>query len=1501
MSETEEKLRRLRELSPAKYALLMQRLQRRAADGTSRIPARREPGAVLSFAQQRLWFLDQFKPGDTVYNMPYALRLEGEVDLDAARRAFQALVRRHETLRTSFTAVNGEPVPVVTPPEEVVWQPSVIDLRGTADAEAEVRRLAAEHAGTPFDLAAGPLFRVALVRPADRETVVLINLHHIIADDWSMGVLTREFGAYYEAFLAGREDPLPPLPIQYSDYAHWQRERSAAGGSEGLDYWRERFSGELPGLAIPTDRPRPPVQTYSGRTRSFVLSAELTSRLRELSAEAGTTLFMTVLAAYTVLLHRYSRQDDIVVGTSVAGRDRPETESLIGFFVNTLALRADLSGAPSFREVLARTRRLCLDGFAHQDIPFEQVVEAVQPDRDLSRSPLFQTMFSLHNAPRAELDLTGLRVAPFTNEGRRTSMYDLSLDLVDDGERLRCDWEYNVGLFLDETVERMAGHFERLLEGVVGDPDLPVSRLPLLSAEELDRVLVRENRVSVEVAPEENVHGLFERHVRDTPDAIAVVDGDDRVSYRELDRRAETIAARLRALGVGPEVRVGLCTPRCPDAVAAVLGVLKAGGAYVPLDPANPVDRLNFILADAEVRLLLTRHDITSAMPDLGRDVTVGHFDDWLAEGPDRLPEAPAPAPRAASDNLAFIVYTSGSTGRAKGAMLTHGALVSAFRSWERVYELGTTVRRHLQAANIAFDVFTGDMVRALCSGGTLVLCPREVLLDPVRLYELLQRERIDFADLVPVVIRLLTGHVAEQGRMLDNFKILAVGADIWFMRDYWNLKALCPPGTRLVNSYGITESTVDSGLFETPMPERSDEEPVPIGRPLPNTEFYVLDDLLQPVPVGVHGTLYIGGLALTRGYVGRPGLTAERFLPHPFSERPGDRLYNTGDLARILPSGDVEVLGRVDRQVKLRGFRIELEEIESVLGQHPDVQAAAVVVRADGQGERRLAGYVEPKSGRRPDPAALQDHLRSQLPYYMVPSTMTILDRIPLNANGKHDRKALPAPILEDHGRPAPAFSSATEQAVARIWEEVLGVDEVTAEDDFFDLGGHSLLVPRVLFALRRDLGAELPLVALFENTTVAELARRIEDTATARPDGTAEGTPPDRFEPPVLDPAIRVGRADARHRSGAPEAVLLTGATGFLGAHLLHELLTRTSATVHCLVRADGPEDGRARLLKALGAYGLPEPDAPERLVAEPGDLGRPLLGLSPERFDALAARLDAIYHSGAWVSFTLPYEMLRPANVEGTQEVLRLAAHGGGIPVQHVSTASVPEPGTGSGASVAGGYNQSKWAAEHLAVAARERGIPVDVHRPDFVGGHSGSGIGNPNDLIWAIVKGSVQLGCHPDLRTLPVRMVPADRVAETVVRLSLREGGESGSFDLAHPEPVDLATVFDWVEGFGYDLRRVPYAEWLAALRTSARDSWDNALFPFVDLLADPAGPGAPGDPADSGGHARPAYAAAGVDCPPLDERLLHTYLAELVRSGYLPAPARTLNDPTQETA
>lgn len=1495
-------LERLRRLSPAKYALLMRTLRKREAAAP---PAGERP---LSFAQERLWFLDQLAPGSPVYNMPYAIRLSGNLDVPAVGRAFSAVVQRHETLRTVFPAVDGRPRQVVAAAGGI--EVPVTDLRGlpVAERDTEADRLVAEHAAAPFDLATGPLLRVGLLRLADEEWVAVLNLHHIVGDDWSIGILVREFALAYGSFVSGGEDPLPPLRTQYGDHARREREQYGKDGglTRELDYWTRQLAGELPTLELPADRPRPPVQTYTGAVLSTTVPAAVADRGRALGREEGATLFMVLLAAYGSLLYRYSGRSEVIVGTSFASRHRPETEPLIGFLVNTLPLRLRFDGGMSFRQLLNEVRQLSLDAFAHQDVPFDRIVGEVQPDRDLSRSPLFQTMINLHNAPAEDIELAGLRLSRYGGDRAASAMFDLSLDVSEEpAGSLGCDWEYSTDLFGAETVGRLARHFQRVLAAVTADPDLALADIPLLSDSERHALLTEANEISVAVEPDECVYRLFEEHARRTPDAIAVIDGDRRTTYGELERGAELIARRLRATGVGPEVPVGLCGPRSAETIAALLGVLKAGGAYVPLDPANPVDRLNFIIADAGVKLLLANRATVEAVPGLGADVPVGLFDEWLADGQG---EPPAGAPdggentgrgsRPVAGNLALIVYTSGSTGRAKGGMITHGALVSAFRSWERVYELGTVVKRHLQAANLAFDVFTGDLVRALCSGGSLVMCSREVLLDPAKLYGLLQRERVDFADLVPVVVRLLSGYVAEQGRLLDNFKVFAVGADIWFMKDYWTLHALCPPGTRLVNSYGITESTVDSGLFETPMPERGMEEPVPIGRPLPNTEFYVLDDRYQPVPTGVNGTLYIAGLALVRGYVGRPGLTAERFVPHPFAKEPGARLYNTGDLARVLPSGDVEVLGRVDRQVKLRGFRIELEEVEAVLGKHPDVQDAAVVVRLDSRGEKRLAGYAVPRPGRTTDPARLTEYLARQLPYYMVPSTLTMLERIPLNSNGKHDRKALPAPAEGDGVvRTGTPLVDPVELRIAEVWRGVLGVEEITAEDDFFDLGGHSLLVPRVAFELRERFGADIPLVEVFEATTVGAQARLV---AGAGPGlcrtPAAEDTPDLGVR---LDPAVAVG--EARALPARPRKVLLTGVTGFLGAHLLDALLRETEATVHCLVRAGSPEAARERVRAAAAEHAVVLPDD-SRIEIVRGELEAPLLGLSEEEFDILADGLDAVYHSGARVNFVLPYEALAAANVRGTEEILRLAARAGGARVQHVSTAAVPVAGPDGlpAGALQGGYNQSKWAAERLAAQARERGVPVAVHRPDYIAGHSVSGRGNHKDLILAMIKGSVQLGSYPDV-PLPVRMVPVDLVARALVGISLAgDGGAGRAFDLAHPRPVALGELFRWVRAFGYDVRPLPYTSWLTELNEATRQSWDNALYPFLGTLTEVmAEVGGGPDEAGGSGTAENAYDAAEMECPPVGEALMHAYLADLVGQGFLPTPTRGAERMTEQ--
>ena len=1070
----------------------------------------------LSFAQERLWFLDQFEPGSPFYNIPAAVRLTGKLDVVALERTLNEIVRRHEVLRTTFATVNREPVQVISPARMLSLP--VIDLQDLPQTrrEAEAMRLATEEARRPFDLTRGPLLRGSLLRLDQEEHIVLLTMHHIVSDGWSMGVLVAEIGAIYEAFSTGQPSPLPELPIQYADFAVWQREWLEGEILETqLDYWKGHLGGDPGILELPIDRPRPAVQTNRGATQSRKLPRRLTESLKALSLQERVTLFMTLLAAFQTLLHRYSGQDRVGVGSPIANRSRAELEGLIGFFVNTLVLYTDLSGNPTFRELLGRVREVTLGAYAHQDLPFETLVEALQVERDMSHTPLFQVMFILQNAPAKAQELPGLTLRQLhTHSG--TSTFDLTLSVTESLDGLDASVEYNTDLFDAVTITRMLEHFHILLEGIVADPDRRISELPLLAEAERHRMVVEWNDTTASRPLDRCVHQLFEAQVERTPDTVAVVvpsisngqtssvhDPASRQSltYRELNRRANQLARYLRKLGVGPETVVGICVERSLEMIVGVLGVLKAGGAYLPMDPLYPQERLAFMLHDSQVPILLTQQHLLEHLPSsiLHSPFSVLLLDaDWPTiasePGEENLDNTTTPA------EMVYMIYTSGSTGQSKGVILQHHNLVNAYRAWEDAYDL-QSVRSHLQMANFSFDVFSGDMVRALCSGGKLVLCPREWLLAPQELYDLMCREQIDCAEFVPAVLRQLIHYLDDSGHRLDFIKVLACGSDSWYAGEYRRFLRFCGPDTRLINSFGLTEATIDSSYFEGSTRDLSADQIVPIGRPFGNMQLYILDPYLHPVPAGVPGELYVGGHGVARGYHNRPELTAERFIPDPFGSqgRPGARLYKTGDRARYLPDGNVEFLGRLDHQVKIRGFRIETGEVEAALGGHPAVRQAVVMAVEAALGDKRLVAYVVPVQ--RGEDAGLSGSqlrrfLQERLPDYMVPSAFVVIDALPLTPNGKVDRLALPAPQWSRQQLASEYVAPRTpvEEVLAGIWSQVLRIEKVGVHDNFFDLGGHSLLATQLVSRVREAFEIELPLRNVFESPTVATLAEHVE-----------------------------------------------------------------------------------------------------------------------------------------------------------------------------------------------------------------------------------------------------------------------------------------------------------------------------------------------------------------------------------------------------------------------
>ena len=1053
-------------------------------------PVRRAP---LSFAQQRLWFLDQLDPGLGSYNLTRAHRLSGRLDVEALERALRTMEERHEALRTVFALRDDGPVQVVTPPGRAGL--SKVDLSGLPPEtrEAEAARSASQHAQGPFDLGRGPLLRAVLLRLSDEDHVLVVTVHHVVFDGWSVEVFERELGELYGAYREGLPSPLAELPVQYADFAVWQREWLAESGSvlqEQLSYWKKQLEGAPAVLDLGVSRPRPARQTFRGASESTVLGEKVSEALRRLGRGEGATLFMTLLAAFQVLLLRRSGQEDILVGSVVAGRNRSEIEGLIGFFVNTLVFRTDLSGDPTFRQLLSRVRGVAIEAYGNQDLPFEKLVEELNPERTESHSPVFQVMMNYRSAPARGPKLAGLSVSAFPLE-RRTSKFDLTAHFDDSGRHVGVSFEYNRDLFEAETVARMLSHLEVLLEGIAQDPDRPVSELPMLTREELHRVVVEWNDTGND-EPAQLLHGPFEDAARGTPDALALEGGDRRLTYGQLNQRANRLARHLGKLGVGPGVLVGLCLDRSIEAMVGMLAILKAGGAYLPLDPAYPRERLRFMLEDSGAHALLTLRALAESVPTLaGRTI---HLDD-ASEAIAREDASDFDSGVAPHD-LAYVIYTSGSTGKPKGVEIEHGEISNHVRfATQRFGSRGGD--RILQFASLSFDTSLQEIFPTLWGGAALVLRSPEMIESVAGFLARCREWGLTVIDLPTAYWHEVVAVASAEGLELPRaLRLVIIGGEAALPERFAQWEKLAAGRVRLINGYGPTEASVAATFWEPGANAAAAlGRVVPIGRPIANTRTYVVDARMQPAPIGVAGDLLIGGAGVARGYRKRPDLTAERFIPDPF--RGGeDRVYRTGDRARWIPSGELEYLGRVDGQIKIRGFRVELGEIETALRGVPGVRDAVVRALPDASGTARLVGWVISEREHPPSVGELRRRLKESLPEHMVPSAFVELAAFPRTPNGKLDAAALPAP---ESARPEldSAYCeprTAVERALADIWARVLGIGQVGVHDNFFELGGHSLLATRVVSRARDLFHLDLPLRELFAHPTVADLASSID-----------------------------------------------------------------------------------------------------------------------------------------------------------------------------------------------------------------------------------------------------------------------------------------------------------------------------------------------------------------------------------------------------------------------
>jgi amino acid adenylation domain-containing protein len=1100
-----------------------------------------------SFAQQRLWFLDQLIPGNTIYNVPTIIRLTGSLNTFALEQTFNEIVRRHETLRTTFMVSDGQPLQVILP--SLIIFPSTFDLQQLPphQQEIEAKEIIAAEIERPFDLSSEPLLRVTVIVLSETEHILLMNMHHIICDDWSVGVLIRELGTLYAAFKDTKLGdaiyrvstlPLPELPLQYADFAHWQREWLQGEVLQNqLAYWRQQLNG-IPMLHLPSDMQH--TQTFDGATQFLEVPKHITDALQTLSQQEGATLFMTLLAAFQILLYRYTHQEDIAVGSPIANRNRSEIEGLIGFFVNSLVLRTDLSGNPTFRELLNRVREVTLGAYSHQDLPFEKLVEELHPDRNLSQHPLFQVVFSLQNAPMSALELPGL-VPSFINIDSKKTRFDLELHLWKCSDDFRslwgANWEYseglrgiivyNTNLFDKATISRMLEHFKTLLSGIVENPEQRIANLPLLSEVETHQLLVEWNNTQANYPDDKCIHQLFENQVEQHPNSIAITFENNNVetrslkafpfaqrarkgkgnivsppdiasftnitslTYQELNIRSNQVAHHLQKLGVGAEILVGICISQSVEMIIGLLGILKAGGAYLPLDPSYPQERLNFMLADAQVSVLLTEEKLLKHFPDLSNPIVCIDNGDIAQENKEN------PKSNVTSNNLAYVIYTSGSTGKPKGVAVTHKAVNRLV--YNTNYIKLSPDDKIAQASNTSFDAATFEIWGALINGAQLVGISKDITISPQEFALQLQQKGITILFLTTALFQQIARDVPQA---FTSLKYLLFGGETVDIR--WVRKVIKHGSPEnLIHVYGPTENTTFSTYYCVQELSESATS-IPIGRPITNTQVYILDSYLQPVPINVIGELYIGGDGLARGYLNRPELTNERFisnisslLPTPYSLIPS---FKTGDLARYLPDGNIEFLGRIDNQIKIRGYRIELSEIEAVLSLHPAVREAVVTACEDIPDDKYLAAYVVynvgiPTQETQSFILEIRQFLQGKLPEYMLPKAYTILESIPLTPNGKIDRRALPMPdsvTFDNLNYVAP--QTQVEKLLVEIWAKLLGKEQVGIRDNFFELGGHSLLATQLVSRIRDAFKIDLPVRNLFEAPTVEQFARYID-----------------------------------------------------------------------------------------------------------------------------------------------------------------------------------------------------------------------------------------------------------------------------------------------------------------------------------------------------------------------------------------------------------------------
>jgi amino acid adenylation domain-containing protein/thioester reductase-like protein len=1389
----------------------------------------------LSFAQERLWFVSQLEPGNTANNIADAIYATGELDIGQLEEAFKLVIARHENLRTIFPSSDGQARQVIL--DSLDFRLERIDVShyaGREEREDKAKAICQADAAAPFDLALGPLIRGKVIKLSELEHVLMFNMHHIVTDGWSMGVLIKELMVTLRAFGEGRRPQLPPLEIQYADYSVWQRSWLEHSGMlrRQLAYWREKLAGAAETLDLPTDYPRPGVQSFAGAKYSFPVDLELTRQLKELAQQRGASLFMVLLAAFKVLLYRYTGQQDICVGTTIANRQHRGTEDLIGVFINTLALRDQVEGEDSFASLLSQVRHTCLEAYEHQDAPFEKVTDTLRPERNLASNPIFQVMLVLHDTAMGKLDE---RFRPYPLE-TVSSQFDLSLGFLENADGLLASIQYCTAVFKSATIERMAQHFEALCRAIVTSPTDRVRDCEFIGQAE-KQVLAAFNDTAADYPRDKCIHQLFAEQALLRPQQTAVICGGRSLDYQGLMEQSCDLALYLQSQGIGPDRVVGLCMERSMEMMLSIMGTELAGGAYLPLDPVYPDDRLAYMLHDSHAEIVLTLEKFRNRLRFLSQNARLIALDVEWPEIARRAAELKAQGCRLREDvtprNVAYVIYTSGSTGKPKGVMVEHQALVNRIHWMQKKYSL-TADDRVLQKTPYSFDVSVWEFFWPLMAGASLVFAAPEGHKDVPYLGELINQASITTLHFVPSMLRAFLDSTKVD---CDSVRQIFCSGEALDKKSVERYSAAFP-NAALHNLYGPTEAAIDVTAFDCGELKYSF---VPIGAPIDNTQIHILDQDNHLQPIGVPGELHIAGDGLARGYLNRPELTEQKFVANPFVS--GARMYKTGDRARWMDDGNIQYLGRIDTQVKIRGIRIETGEIESRLNEHSQILDSAVIAQGQEDNRKLIAFYQAMES--RPDHLVqisqedLRAHLLRTLPDYMMPAAFVSLQSIPLSANGKVDRRALSrmdVKIASDRIYVAPR--NPTEKQLVEIWAEVLNLppETIGVDDNFFELGGHSLLAVKLIMRMRQS-GLQSSVQTLFIAQTLGKLAASAKGRDASAIAADTAGTHEAAADPDIaqesdidldleasLDAAI-VPQTEGE--LGAIENVFLTGSTGFLGAFLLADLLRETEARVYCLVRAESAEAGLEKIEERMTDLGIWDTAFRDRIVAVVGDLASQSLGLSPRNFKELEKTIDTIYHCGAVINFYYPYSFHKPANVQSTEELLRMASVGKKKSLHFISTLSVALNRNGYGPSSviterdslpgaphrADGYVQSKWVAEKLVESAGSRGIPVVTYRPGTIMGHTRTGATNLSDFVPSVIRGCMQARCVPDVGVQDeLHLIPVDYVSRAIVVLSKRRECVGRVFNLTNGHGITGRDLLNHLLKFYPSLEKVRYESW-----------------------------------------------------------------------------------------